>query len=157
VSHQCLAGLLFLYIDRYQFFRLTNRHSNTKVLYYFCIFVKKQLLKMNAPSYPRGRVLEDGGWRPAQTKSSRDTISISGWMWWHVPVIPTVQGNANRRIMVQACPWHKVRPFLKNNQHQKSWWSGSNIECQSNKHEDPSSTTILEKKKKKKKEKKFQF
>jgi hypothetical protein len=34
------------------------------------------------PSYSEVRDWEDHSSRPAQAKSSRDPLSINGWVWW---------------------------------------------------------------------------
>jgi hypothetical protein len=34
-------------------------------------------------------------------KSSRDFISINGWMQWYIPSSPTTLENTNKGIMVQ--------------------------------------------------------
>jgi hypothetical protein len=51
-------------------------------------------------SYLGGRDWEDPSSRPTQAESSRDQISTDGWNWWHLPVIPAMQGSAKRKMTV---------------------------------------------------------
>jgi hypothetical protein len=45
-------------------------------------------------------------------------ISTNGWeWWWHTSVIPATWGSTQSR--------HKVRPYLRNNQIENGWQSGS--------------------------------
>jgi hypothetical protein len=45
---------------------------------------------------------EDHGSQLAQAKSLWVSISTDGFSGWCMPVIPTIQGSTNRRVMVQA-------------------------------------------------------
>jgi hypothetical protein len=51
------------------------------------------------PSHLEGGDWEDHSSRPAQGKSSQDSMSTSGWAWWQVPIIPAMQGSTNRSIL----------------------------------------------------------
>jgi hypothetical protein len=41
-------------------------------------------------------------------------------------IIPSYTGNTDGRNFGPGWPRLEVRPYLKNNQHKKGWWSGSN-------------------------------
>jgi hypothetical protein len=67
------------------------------------------------PGYSGGRDLEDGGSRPAWTKSSADPISTNDCMGWFISVIPATWGNTNGKTEVQAIPGIKQDPISKIN------------------------------------------
>jgi hypothetical protein len=70
--------------------------------------------------------LEDHSSKATQAKSTQDPTATNGWVPWHSPVVPPMWGSTDRRTTVQAGPVKNMRPYLKINQHKKSWWSGSN-------------------------------
>jgi hypothetical protein len=78
------------------------------------------------PSYSGGGDLGNLGSRPTWAKSFRDPLSsTNGWVWWYMPVFPTVWWSINRRIAVQVGLGIKARLCLKNNQHKKGWQNAS--------------------------------
>jgi hypothetical protein len=58
------------------------------------------------PHYSGGGDGEVYGLRPVRAKSLQDPVSTNGWVY------PSYMGKPNRR--------HKVRSYLKNNQHKHS-------------------------------------
>jgi hypothetical protein len=50
------------------------------------------------PTYMEGGDLENHGLRPAQAKSSQDSISTNGWMSWYTCVILGTLESTNRKI-----------------------------------------------------------
>jgi hypothetical protein len=57
---------------------------------------------------------EDCGSRLVEAKKSlQDPISANCWAWWCVPVITTMWGSTNRRIVVQVSPGIKQDSISK--------------------------------------------
>jgi hypothetical protein len=65
--------------------------------------------------------VRSGGWR-FEASPGKKFMRPHLNQWWHMPVIPSYLGNTNRRIMAQASPRNKARPYPKNNQNKKGWW-----------------------------------